>query len=319
MLYRHLNTGAEAEIISQTETNVSLKLIETGEYKNIKPATFKRWWKKVPEAEVTDSDVAENDEPESVEAEEPEVEASENELETRENESEEAKPEDMPAETEGAPESDSEPAKDEGKVLALSEIVSKLENLFSLLNNLYFEGKLPQPIITVQSTPKAYGHCSTKKIWKKGEDGKDGGQYEINIGAEFLNRPSEFTAATMLHEMIHLYCRENDIEETCQNGRYHNKRFKEECESRGLVVEYDRTNGYSTTLPSKEFAETLRTNGYVLEVPFARHTLVKEKKKAERTKVHKYVCPKCGQSVSTTQNLSLICGNCNEVMTYFGD
>lgn len=301
MTYRHLNTGAVAELIEKTESGVKLKLVETGELKSVGLATFKRWWKEV------------KDEPKAESVEEaPEVETAPEELPDEPNEPEAPKAEKVPTESEKAPESEREPDKD--APLALSEIVNKLENLFDMLNRLYFEGKLPRPIITVQSTPKAYGHCSTKKIWKKGEDGKDEGQYEINIGAEFLNRPSEYTAATMLHEMVHLYCRENDLEETCQGGRYHNKLFKQECEARGLVIEYDRTNGYSTSLPGESFIENLRSNGYVLEVPFARHTLTKEKKKAERTKAHKYVCPVCGQTVSTTQELSLICGKCNIAM-----
>lgn len=301
MMYRHLNTGAVAELIEKQETAVKMKVIETGEIKEVGLATFKRWWK--PVKEETEPKVAE---PERTEAQDASAEPQE-----AQNESEPSQAEETPDERTEAAEDGRD---DEDKPLALSEIVSKLESLFDMLNRLYFENKLPRPIITVQSTPKFYGHCSTKKIWKKGADGEDEGQYEINIGAEFLNRPSEYTAATMLHEMVHLYCRENDLEEACQNGRYHNKLFKQECEARGLVIEYDRTNGYSTSLPSDSFTENLRSNGYVLKVPFARHTLVKEKKKAERSKAHKYVCPVCGQEVRTTQELSLICGICKVEM-----
>ena len=85
------------------------------------------------------------------------------------------------------PKADAEPMK-------MSDVITKLEGLFDLLNRVYFENALPKPVITVQSTPKAYGHCTTKKVWKAGEEE---GQYEINIGAEFLNRPSANTAATM--------------------------------------------------------------------------------------------------------------------------
>lgn len=102
--------------------------------------------------------------------------------------------------------------------MKMSDVVTKLESLFDILNRVYFDNALPKPVITVQSTPKAYGHCSTKKIWKSESDG----QYEINIGAEFLNRPSANTAATMCHEMVHLYCLVNEIQDTCQKGRYHN-------------------------------------------------------------------------------------------------
>ena len=159
------------------------------------------------------------------------------------------------------------------------------------------------------NTPKAYGHCSTKKIWKSENDG----QYEINIGAEFLNRPSANTAATMCHEMVHLYCLVNEIQDTCQKGRYHNKTFKAEAEARDLEIGYDRTVGFSHTNPTEAFKKTLEDNGFVLEVPFAR-VMPEEKAKAEREKPHRYVCPVCGQEVKTTADLSLICGICEVAM-----
>ena len=53
------------------------------------------------------------------------------------------------------PETHDEPMK-------MSDVVTKLESLFDILNRVYFDNALPKPVITVQSTPKAYGHCSTK-------------------------------------------------------------------------------------------------------------------------------------------------------------
>ena len=203
-----------------------------------------------------------------------------------------------------------EPEVNHDEPMKMSDVVTKLENLFDLLNAAYFEDKLPKPVITVQSTPKFYGHCSTKKIWKSENDAR----YEINIGAEYLNRPSADTAATMCHEMVHLYCLENGINDTCQKGRYHNKAFKTECELRDLEVGYDRANGYTHTTPTETFKKTLEDAGFVLEVPFAR-VPPKAKAKAAREKAHKYVCPVCGQEVKTTAELSLICGVCEVPMT----
>lgn len=202
-----------------------------------------------------------------------------------------------------------EPEVNHDEPMKMSDVVTKLEGLFDILNRVYFDNALPKPVITVQSTPKAYGHCSTKKIWKSENDG----QYEINIGAEFLNRPSANTAATMCHEMVHLYCLVNEIQDTCQKGRYHNKTFKAECESRDLIVEYDRANGYAHTSPTDAFKAKLAEAGVDLSVRFAR-VMPKAKAKAEREKAHRYVCPVCGQEVRTTSELSLICGHCNVTM-----
>ncbi len=197
-------------------------------------------------------------------------------------------------------------AEDKPEPMKMSETITALENIFDKLNALYFEGALPRPVITVQTTPKAYDHCSTKKIWKSENEG----MYEINLGAEFINRPKESTCATLLHEMVHLFCTENEIADTCQNGRYHNKTFKAECESRDLAVEYDRANGYAHTAPTEAFKAKLAEAGIDLSVRFAR-IMQKTKAKAEREKAHRYVCPICGQEVRTTAELSLICGHCN--------
>lgn len=213
----------------------------------------------------------------------------------------EAKPEEPKAET-PATESKAEPMK-------MGETITALETIFDKLNAIYFEGKLPRPVITVQTTPKAYGHCSTKKIWKAENEG----MYEINLGAEFINRPKENTCATLLHEMVHLFCSENEIADTCQHGRYHNKTFKAECESRDLTVEYDRANGYAHTAPTDAFKTKLAEASVDLSVRFAR-VMPKAKAKAEREKAHRYVCPVCGQEVRTTSELSLICGHCNVTM-----
>lgn len=199
---------------------------------------------------------------------------------------------------------------DPAEAMRMSETIKSLEDIFDKLNVIYFEGKLPKPVITVQTTPKAYGHCSTKKIWKSENEG----MYEINLGAEFINRPKEQTCCTLLHEMVHLFCNENDIRDTCQNGRYHNKAFAIECEARDMVVEYDRANGYAHTSPTDAFKQKIAEAGIDLTVRFAR-IMPKAKAKAERQKAHRYICPICGQEVRSTSELSLICGVCEVPMT----
>lgn len=210
---------------------------------------------------------------------------------------------------------------------AMSEIVKTLEDIFDKLNHHYFEGKLPRPVITVQSTPSAYGHCSVKKIWR---DSESEGQYEVNMGAEYINRPIESTCATLCHEMVHLYCLENGIADTCQNGRYHNKKFKEEAEKRDLYIEYNRTIGWSVTAPTEAFKNALEDMGITCSITIARALPAMmasigriggagaadnggdEKKRA---KSWKYICPCCGQMVrSTNEKLNLICGDCDEKM-----
>lgn len=217
-------------------------------------------------------------------------------------------------ESSGTPEEDlaqSTPKEPEiAEPMKLSEVVGGLEDLFDLLNTMYFDDALVRPVITIQSTPKLYGHCSTKQIWMSETDAR----YEVNIGAEHISRPKEQIAATMCHEMIHLYCLYNDIRDTCQNGRYHNKTFKIEAEARDLHAEYDRTNGYTHTPPTEVFTQKLADNGFDLTVPFARNTPLKQRKTGDREKPHKYTCPQCGQTVRSTQELHISCSMCEVEM-----
>ncbi len=62
-----------------------------------------------------------------------------------------------------------------------------------------------------------------------------------------INRGIEETCGTLLHEMVHHYCFLNDIKDTSNNGVYHNRKFKEEAEKRGLIIDKAQTIGWSLT------------------------------------------------------------------------
>lgn len=98
------------------------------------------------------------------------------------------------------------------------------------------------PIITVQSKPGTYGHCTTSKVWKN----KDSQQYEMNIAAEMLSVEIEEVLDTLIHEMVHLYCRENGIQEVSRGGKYHNGKFKALAEEKGLVCYKAGQYGWNT-------------------------------------------------------------------------
>ena len=97
----------------------------------------------------------------------------------------------------------------------MSRAVSQLEHIYNSLNTDFFAGELPTPIITVQSKPGTYGHCTTSKVWQR----KDGGAYELNIAAEVLNYPLEEIIDTLLHDSTHIFCREHGIKEGSKQGR----------------------------------------------------------------------------------------------------
>lgn len=103
---------------------------------------------------------------------------------------------------------------------SLHIVISKLENLFSIFNEKFFNNEFDKPVITVSpdTTKGAYGWCTSWKAWKQGEDSE--GYYEINMCAEHLARPFEDTCSTLIHEMVHLINLQNGIQDTSRGGTY---------------------------------------------------------------------------------------------------
>ena len=207
----------------------------------------------------------------------------------------------------------------------LSKDSELLENAYRLLNQEYFQGSLIDVFITIQSSPRSYGHTTVQKIWKEAGDKNAGSYYELNISAEYLDRPIINVMATLLHEMIHIYCLENKIKDTSNGYRYHNKKFKQEAEKRDLKMSYNNYIGWSITEPTGEFIATLekldlldlklehyRAGGVSdYDVDVDGHDKDRKKKKSS---TRKYQCPTCKISVRATKDVYLICGNCKETL-----
>ena len=97
------------------------------------------------------------------------------------------------------------------ELTSYNRVAGYLNKLFDLLNEEFFESELSRPTITIQSTPRAYGHFSLRDdAWVS----KLGSTHEINLGAGTLARPIEDVAATLLHEMVHYYNYVNGIKDT---------------------------------------------------------------------------------------------------------
>ena len=201
----------------------------------------------------------------------------------------------------------------------MSRAVGQLEKIYFHLNEDFFAGELPVPIITVQSKPGTYGHCTTSKVWQR----KDDDAYELNIAAEVLNYAIEETLDTMIHEMVHLYCRENGIKETSRGGTYHNGKFKEEAEKRGLECFKCGQYGWNTK-PSEMLVEYALSKDWN-EIRIGRNSgfpgvrigasglsqttgITGGENRPSSTR--KLICLRCQQSVRATRKVNIICGDC---------
>lgn len=217
-----------------------------------------------------------------------------------------------------------------------SRVAGQLEKMFRLLNEHFYEGKLPEVIISLKKTVGAYGHFTCGKIWCAGGERR----YEINISSATLDRDIAETCATLLHEMAHLACAVgygNDkldekgkplpIKDTSGSGNsYYNKRFKAMAEAHGLEIEHDSRYGWTLTSPNLELLDFIEFHGWqslqmvegisLLDII---GTLPKTgagngTKAKKPSSTRKYICPQCGNSCRATKVLNLICGDCMKQM-----
>lgn len=207
--------------------------------------------------------------------------------------------------------------------------ITELHKAFYSFNRDFFNNELPEPAILIQhkgNRKNVLGWCSTKEIWKN--DNTKELKYEINIVAEYLNRHVFEVMATLLHEMVHLWNITHKIQDVSRSGTYHNKRFKEEAEKRGLIVDKDDRLGWcmeKLTPAMIEYIKKLKLNDMVFSM--ARNSKYRPEKPDDeeggeegggdgeegktKSSVRKYVCPKCDTIIRATKDVDVICGNCN--------
>ena len=208
-----------------------------------------------------------------------------------------------------------------------SRTAGYLEKMFRALNEKYFEGQLEEPIITIQSTPRAYGHVTVGKSWRKGQESR----HELNLGAGTLDRPIEEVTATLQHEMVHLWNIKEGIQDCSRGGQYHNKKFRDAAESRDLKISYDKRIGWSITEPTEGLLDFIIEQAWT-DIDMARRewsfvprggvgagsagtgTLPPTGRTTSNSR--KYVCPCCGTSVRATKTVNIMCGDCNEQMVW---
>lgn len=203
----------------------------------------------------------------------------------------------------------------------MSRAVGQIEKMYNAINQDLWAGCLPVPIITVQSKPGTYGHCTVTKVWRK----KDGACYEMNIAAETLDMALEEVLDTIIHEMVHLYCRENQIQEVSRGGTYHNGRFKEIAEAHLLSCYRTEKYGWNTQGQGNwKLIEYALSKGWN-EIKIVRETSPRpggtfglpgtgQYGQRRPSSTRKLLCPCCGNSVRATKAVRILCMDCQMQM-----
>ena len=209
------------------------------------------------------------------------------------------------------------------QLTSYNRVAGYLNKIFDLLNEEFFENELSRPTITIQSTPRAYGHFSLREdTWVS----KLGGTHEINIGAGTLSRPIEEVVSTLLHEMVHYFNYERGVQDCSRGNTYHNRKFKEEAERRGLIVEHSDKYGWSHTSPSDLLLDFVLEND-LSDILINRnefsgfqmggtgtHSGTAITPTAKKSSSRKYICPCCGTSIRATKKVNIGCLDCGVPM-----
>lgn len=205
----------------------------------------------------------------------------------------------------------------------IQRAIQFLNKVFKAVNETYFNDDLEMPVITIQTSVGAYGHITVDKVWQT-----DGiARYELNIGAETLNRPIENVVTTMIHECVHLYCLMNNIKDTSNNGVYHNKRFKKIAEEMGHIqITKHEKYGFTISEPTEETIRFCLDYGFD-DIKISRKspyytvgtttttttpTSTNTPKVRKPSSTRKYICPCCGNSFRATKQINVLCMDCNE-------
>lgn len=210
------------------------------------------------------------------------------------------------------------------QLTSYNRVAGYLNKLFDQLNEHFFENALSRPTITIQSTPRAYGHFSLRPdTWES----VTGSSHEINVGAGTLARPIEEVAATLLHEMVHYWNYEKGVQDCSRGNTYHNKRFKAAAQTHGLNVEHDSLYGWTITSPNDELLDFILENnlGDILINRNEYHGIAVPGTGAHsnggiavppprKTSSRKYICPHCGNSVRATKEVNIMCADCQQMM-----
>lgn len=195
-----------------------------------------------------------------------------------------------------------------------------LVKIFKNLNEEYFENSLEIPTITIQSSVGSYGHVSVHKVWHN----LDTATHELNLSADYMNRSIEEVVATLLHEACHLYAMQNNIKDCSNRGIYHNHRFKELAEARGLSISRHPKYGWTITEPTEETIEfcikyglediqLVRESPFMVRVPGEKSGDGAPIRRPKRpTSTRKYICPCCGSSFRATRTINVLCMDCEE-------
>ena len=218
--------------------------------------------------------------------------------------------------------------------LSISPVITALEAGFDYLNERFYDGSLPRPVITMsEGKQRAMGwftvgnkkNPDAGKVWHNTD--KTINANELNVASDYLNRGFEHVVETLAHEMVHCFNDMNGVQDCARSGSRHNKKFKEAAEAHGMVwnapaeddadaqADYKRV-GYARVSLREDVKEEVYEALSDLRDALVLYRDRRGGKKigSKKSNVIKYMCPCCGNSVRATKEVMIMCMECSERM-----
>ncbi len=197
---------------------------------------------------------------------------------------------------------------------------SVFDEAYEFLNEKLFGNNLPDVLITLNRKKNARGYFSFERIVSR--DNPKLLISEIGMNPDYFQERSDLDIlSTLCHEACHVF--QFYLGNRPEKPKYHDREFSEIMEKIGLFTsstgeEGGRRQGVKIShyiIPDGkfekcciEFLKNHKLNWQNLSV------LEKEKKTRERKSKLKYVCPDCERSVSSKDEIKVMCMSCNQEM-----
>lgn len=200
---------------------------------------------------------------------------------------------------------------------SLMPLISMCEKFVALLNKHLFNGELPNVTVTIQpdsrgTKTKSLGWMSTDKVWNNANTNEK--FYEVNLTASSLEGEGLVDIVTVLaHELVHVYNAIHGIKDTSSNGHFHNTKFKDGCESHGIICEKTDKYGWSSTALNSKTLEFVNKNITEQDQNAVALFRSQQARKVKNTrKLFVYQCPCCGVKVRSSKEVQISCTPCGE-------
>ncbi len=194
------------------------------------------------------------------------------------------------------------------------------DDAYKFFNEKLFGNNLPEVLITLNRKKKARGYFSFERFVSRENPNKLISEIALNPDT-FIDRDDMSLISTHVHEMVHVW--QFYLGNRPEKGNYHDKEWGEMMEKIGLMPSSTGEKGGKRCgikvshwiIPNgkfevycKEFLQDKKINWQNVRINES------AKQTRNRTPKLKYKCPDCEKSVSSKNEIKVMCMSCNQEM-----